>query len=149
MLVVDLPPGTGDVPLSLAEAIEVDGALVVTTPQRLSTLEAGKAIEMFRKLGVPVLGVVENMSEAICGCGRASHPFGQGGGAALSEKLECSLLARVPFEERTVIGGDAGAPAMIDDPDGASALVFSGLARTVSDALGLHAVASPDPVHAS
>ena len=149
VLVVDLPPGTGDVPLSLAEAIEVDGALVVTTPQRLATLEAGKAIEMFRKLGVPVLGVVENMSEAICGCGRASHPFGQGGGAALSEKLECSLLARVPFEERTVIGGDAGAPAMIDDPDGASALAFSGLARTASDALGLHAVASPDPVHAS
>jgi len=137
ILVVDLPPGTGDVPLSLAEAIEVDGAVVVTTPQRLAVLEAGKAIEMFRKLGVPVLGVVENMSEAVCDCGRTSHPFGQGGGAALSEKMETPLLTRVPFEESTVIDGDAGAPAMWARADGPTAASFRHLAREVRQALGM------------
>lgn len=147
VLVVDLPPGTGDVPLSLAEAIEVDGAVVVTTPQRLAVLEAGKAIEMFRKLGVPVLGVVENMSEAVCECGRTSQPFGQGGGAALSEKMECPLLARIPFEERTVVGGDCGAPAMVDAPGGRTAEAFRGLAHRVGDVLGLHQLAAVRGLH--
>ena len=137
ILVVDLPPGTGDVPLSLAEAIEVDGAVVVTTPQRLAVLEAGKAVEMFRKLGVPVLGVVENMSEAVCDCGRTSHPFGQGGGAALSAKMATPLLGRVPFEESTGIDGDAGAPAMRARADGPTAACFRRLAREVGVALGM------------
>ncbi|HMU60512.1 MAG TPA: Mrp/NBP35 family ATP-binding protein [Gemmatimonadales bacterium] len=143
VLVVDLPPGTGDVPLSLAEAIEVDGAVVVTTPQRLSVLEAGKAIEMFRKLGVAVLGVVENMSEAVCACGRTSHPFGEGGGAALSEKMACPLLARIPFEESTVRGGDTGAPTMVAEPRGASTAAFRTMAHTVGESLDLlHHVAA-------
>lgn len=81
VLVVDLPPGTGDVPLSLAQSIVVDGAVVVTTPQRLAVLEAAKAVEMFRKLDVSILGAVENMSFATCSCGRRSHPFGHGASA--------------------------------------------------------------------
>lgn len=147
VLVVDLPPGTGDVPLSLAEAIEVDGAVVVTTPQRLAVLEAEKALQMFQKLGVPVLGVVENMSEAVCECGRTSHPFGEGGGAALSARMGAPLLARIPFDERTVIGGDAGRPAMLDAPEGSSAEAFRGLAAQAAAALGLHSRATVPEVH--
>src|SRR5690606_7017618 len=92
VLVVDLPPGTGDVPLSLAQSVVVDGAVVVTTPQRLAALEAAKAAEMFVKLNVPVLGVVENMSWAQCECGRRSYPFGRGGGEWLAAHAGVPLL---------------------------------------------------------
>lgn len=135
VLVVDLPPGTGDVPLSLAQSIVVDGAVVVTTPQRLAVLEAGKAITMFRKLGVPVLGIVENMSHAECACGRRSHPFGRGGGEMLSKQEDCRFLGRVPFEDATVAGGDSGAPAVTDRPDGTTAQAFHGIAGRVMAAL--------------
>ena len=137
VLVVDLPPGTGDVPLSLAQSIVVDGALVVTTPQRLATLEAGKAIEMFRKLDVPVLGVVENMSYAVCRCGHRSYPFGRGGGEALCQASGCALLARVPFDEATVAAGDTGSPVMAGRAQGETAWAFRALARRVNQALGL------------
>jgi ATP-binding protein involved in chromosome partitioning len=135
ILVVDLPPGTGDVPLSLAQSIVVDGALVVTTPQRLATLEAAKAIEMFVRLDVPMLGVVENMSYAVCDCGRRSHPFGQGGGDALHAATGHRLLARVPFDEATVTGGDTGAPVMTSQPQGATAAAFRDIADQVRKAL--------------
>ncbi|HKJ03139.1 MAG TPA: P-loop NTPase, partial [Longimicrobiales bacterium] len=137
VLVVDLPPGTGDVPLSLAQSVVVDGAVIVTTPQRLAVLEAGKAIAMFRKLGVPVLGIVENMSHAECACGRRSHPFGRGGGEMLSDQEECPLLGRVPFEDATMTGGDSGAPAVMDRPGGATAHAFRGIARQVMEAFGI------------
>ena len=137
VLVVDLPPGTGDVPLSLAQSIVVDGAVVVTTPQRLATMEAGKAIEMFRKLDVPVLGVVENMSHARCECGRRSYPFGQGGGETLSRASGCALIARVPFDQTTVAAGDAGTPVMTGRPQGETAWAFRTAARRVHEALGL------------
>lgn len=137
VLVVDLPPGTGDVPLSLTEAVVVDGVVVVTTPQRLSALEAGKAVEMFRKLDVPVLGLVENMSFAACECGRRSYPFGQGGGESLSRKLQCPLLARVPFDETVVAGGDNGTPVMVEQPEGEAAASFRTLAQQVREALSL------------
>jgi ATP-binding protein involved in chromosome partitioning len=132
VLVVDLPPGTGDVPLSLAQSIVVDGAVVVTTPQRLAAVEAAKAAEMYRKLDVPLLGVVENMSWATCGCGRRSHPFGQGGGDALSDAIGCDLLGRVPFEVTTMAGGDSGAPAVVADRDGETAAAFHSIARIVA-----------------
>jgi ATP-binding protein involved in chromosome partitioning len=142
VLVVDLPPGTGDVPLSLSEAVVVDGAVVVTTPQRLSLLEAGKAVEMFRNLGVPLLGIVENMSAARCECGRMSHPFGEGGGRELSERTGTRLLGHVPFEEANVAGGDSGAPALVSDPGGATAAAFVAIAGCVIDALDLRTPAT-------
>lgn len=131
VLVVDLPPGTGDVPLSLAQAIAVHGAIVVTTPQRLAALEAAKAIEMFTRLSIPVVGVVENMSHAGCACGRRSYPFGRGGGAHIAKAAGAPLLAAVPFEEANVTGGDTGAPAVIAHPAGETARAFAAIAQHV------------------
>lgn len=136
VLVVDLPPGTGDVPLSLAQSIVLDGGIVVTTPQRLSALEAAKALEMFRKLDTPVLGVVENMSHAVCDCGRVSHPFGHGAGRALADGAGVPLLAELPFDETVVAGEDAGAPPVVARPDGGTARAFLALADAVAPRLG-------------
>lgn len=140
VLVIDLPPGTGDVPLSLAQSIVIDGSVVVTTPQRLAVLEAAKAVEMFRKLSVPVLGIIENMSHAECACGRRSYPFGRDGGASLATELDCPLLGRVPFEGETVAGGDLGTPALYDRPDSETATAFRDLAVKVGTSLGLSSV---------
>lgn len=131
VLVVDLPPGTGDVPLSLAQSIVIDGAIVVTTPQRLAVLEAAKAVEMFRKLDVPVLGVVENMSYATCACGRRSHPFGTGGAELLRERTGIELLGQVPFEDATVHEGDSGRSALTERPAGATAAAFRQIAENL------------------
>ena len=139
VLVVDLPPGTGDVPLSLAQAVAVDGAVVVTTPQRLAVLEAAKAVTMFRKLDVPVLGVVENMSHATCSCGRRSYPFGRGGGERLAASEGVPLLGSVPFDETTVEGGDAGAPAVVAQPEGETARVFEVIAERVAASVAVPA----------
>lgn len=140
VLVVDLPPGTGDVPLSLAQSVVVDGAVVVTTPQRLAALEAAKAAEMFTKLNVPVLGVVENMSWAQCECGRRSHPFGRGGGEWLAAHAGVPLLGAVPFEEDVVTGEDAGAPPVLARPEGATAQAFRSIAERVAYAIGVRRV---------
>ncbi|MCC6929070.1 MAG: Mrp/NBP35 family ATP-binding protein [Gemmatimonadaceae bacterium] len=137
ILVVDLPPGTGDVPLSLAQSVVVDGAIVVTTPQRLAALEAAKAVEMFRTLDVPVLGVVENMSHATCECGRRSHPFGKGGGADLARTSGVPLLGALPFDESAVDGGDRGAPIMVQTPHAEIASALRTIAEMVRSALQL------------
>lgn len=136
VLIVDLPPGTGDIPLSLAQSVVVDGGIVVTTPQRLSVQEAEKAVGMFRKLDVPVLGIVENMSYAICTCGRTSHPFGHGGGRRLAEEADIALLAEVPFEEPVVEGEDRGAPPVLEYPESLVATTFRTLADHVLQRLG-------------
>jgi ATP-binding protein involved in chromosome partitioning len=140
VLVVDLPPGTGDVPLSLAQSVVVDGAVVVTTPQRLAALEAAKAAEMFVKLNVRVLGVVENMSWAQCECGRRSYPFGRGGGEWLGKHAGVPLLGAVPFEEDVVTGEDAGAPPVLARPEGATAWAFHAIAERVAHAIGARRV---------
>ncbi|MEO8479675.1 MAG: Mrp/NBP35 family ATP-binding protein [Gemmatimonadota bacterium] len=145
VLVVDLPPGTGDVPLSLAQSVVVDGAIVVTTPQRLATLEAAKAIKMFETLEVPVLGVVENMSHASCDCGRQWRPFGTGGGQRLADDADVPLLGQLPFEEGMVDDADRGAPAMVETPDSEVAIVMRSIAEQVRHALQLDAVPEPVP----
>lgn len=136
VLIVDLPPGTGDVPLSLAQSVVVDGAVVVTTPQRLAVLEAAKAVTMFRKLDVPVLGVVENMSHADCACGRRSHPFGRGGGAALAAQTECALLGSVAFDEAVVAASETDASIA---PSADVAATFATIAARVLAALAQRA----------
>lgn len=142
VLVVDLPPGTGDVPLTLAQTIVVDGAVVVTTPQRLAAVEAAKAVDMFGKLSTPVLGVVENMSYAVCECGRRSHPFGQGGGQRLSMDMGIPLLGQVPFDEPVVEGGDWGRPALVTAPDGPVAEEFYKIAQAAVGRLNAAAMAA-------
>ena len=126
VLVVDLPPGTGDVPLSLAQAVELSGAVVVTQPQRLAGAEAEKAARMFAALDVPVLGVVENMRGA----------FGAGEGARVAGRLDVPLLGSVAFDAAMVDEGDAGAPTTVARPDSAAAGEFRRIARAVAAALG-------------
>jgi ATP-binding protein involved in chromosome partitioning len=126
VLVVDLPPGTGDIPVSLAQAVELSGAIVVTQPPRVAAAEARKAVELFRTLEVPVLGVVESMS----------GPFGRGAGLTVAGELGVPYLGDVPFDEAIVADGDAGVPTMIARPRGASAAAFETIARAVAESLG-------------
>lgn len=131
VLVVDLPPGTGDVPLSLTGAVRVDGGLVVTTPQRLAVTEARKSAEMFGKLDVPTLGIVENLSHSTCECGRVSHPFGEGGGERLAAEIGVDLLTRVPFDPELRAGEEQGMPVVVAAPESESARAFTALAGSV------------------
>lgn len=110
-LLIDLPPGTGDIPLSLVQKIPLSGAVVVTTPQNIATLDAGKAIAMFEKTGIPVLGLVENMSQHICGqCGHQESIFGQGGGEQLATTYQVPLLGQLPLDSRIQSNCDQGKP---------------------------------------
>jgi len=126
MLVVDLPPGTGDVPLSLAQAVSLSGALVVTQPPRVAAAEARKAIEMFNALQVPVLGVVENMAGT----------FGRGAGRAIAAEMHVPYLGEIPFDGRIIDEGDAGVPAMVARPLSVTGAAFERVARAVAAALG-------------
>jgi ATP-binding protein involved in chromosome partitioning len=135
VLVVDLPPGTGDVPLSLTGAIRVDGGLVVTTPQQLAVSEAHKCARMFGSLEVPLLGVVENMSHATCRCGEVTHPFGEGGGRRLSEEVDAPLLARVPLDPAMRSAEERGVPVVADAPGSEGAGAFRSLAEELPERL--------------
>ena len=126
VLVVDLPPGTGDIPLSLAQAVVLSGAVIVTQPPRVAAAEARKAAEMFRSLEVAVLGVVENMS----------GPFGSGAGRTVAAELDVPFLGVVCFDEAIVAEGDAGIPTMIARPRSPTAVAFEGIAHAVAGALG-------------
>lgn len=137
LLVVDLPPGTGDTPLSLSKTIRVDGGVVVTTPQDLAVGEARKAVEMFGALEVPVAGIIENMSYAACECGRRFRPFGRGGGERLAQETGRPLLARIPFvreEERSGPNGEVAAPpsALSEAAGEAFRAAVSGLVEQLS-----------------
>jgi ATP-binding protein involved in chromosome partitioning len=128
ILVVDLPPGTGDVPLSLAQAIELSGAVVVTQPARVATAEARKAARMFAALDVPVLGIVENMA----------GPFGTGAGQSVSLELGVPLLGVVPFDEDVVREGDAGTPTVAVRARSATGRSFDAIAERIAEQLGWH-----------
>lgn len=126
VLIVDLPPGTGDIALSLAQSVVLSGAVVVTQPPRVAAAEARKAAQMFRTLEVPVLGVVENMS----------GPFGRGAGAVVASELGVPFLGEIPFDDAIVAEGDAGTPTMLGRPHSVSGTAFDAIAQGVAGALG-------------
>ena len=132
VLVVDLPPGTGDIQLTLAQKIPVAGAVVVTTPQDIATLDARKALKMFEKLGIAVLGLVENMAVHVCGqCGHAEHVFGEGGAARMSAQYGVPVLGSLPLELAIREQGDAGTPIVAAQPDAAAAGAYRATARAL------------------
>lgn len=135
VLVVDLPPGTGDVPLSLTGAVRVDGGIVVTTPQSLAVGEARKCAEMFGSLEVPTLGVVENLSHATCECGRVTHPFGREGGERLAREIGVELLARLPFDPDVRDGEERGVPVAAGAPGSEAGRTFASMAEAVAGRL--------------
>lgn len=131
-LVIDMPPGTGDIQLTLAQKVPVAGAVIVTTPQDLALLDARKGVEMFRKVHIPVLGVVENMAVHLCSnCGHAEHLFGEGGGARLAAQYGVELLASLPLAMSIRQHADSGKPTAIAEPDSQVALMYQDLARRV------------------
>jgi ATP-binding protein involved in chromosome partitioning len=139
LLVVDMPPGTGDAQLTLSQKVRLAGAVVVTTPQDVALADAVKAVAMFRKVDVPILGVIENMSSFACPhCGERSDPFGHGGGRATAARLGVPFLGEIPLDAAIRAGGDAGEPAAAE-PSGARADAFHALARQVLEALPLAA----------
>ncbi|SDE50391.1 Mrp/NBP35 family ATP-binding protein [Ruegeria marina] len=132
VLLVDLPPGTGDVSMTLAQKAQVDGAIIVSTPQDIALLDARKGIDMFNQLKVPILGMIENMSTHICSqCGHEEHVFGHGGVAAEARKLGVPLLAEVPLDLQIRVAADGGAPIVVSQPDSAQARAFQDVARAL------------------
>ena len=132
-LIVDLPPGTGDAQLTMIQAVPISGSVIVTTPQDVALLDAVRGVEMFRKLDVPVLGVVENMSWIELPNGERMHPFGQGGGQRLADDYEVALLGQIALDGAIREGGDRGDPAALGDS--AAAQLFLSLADTVRGTL--------------
>ncbi len=143
-LVIDMPPGTGDIQLTLAQKVPVAGSVIVTTPQDLALLDARKGVEMFRKVNIPVLGVVENMAVHICSnCGHAEHLFGEGGGEKLASQYDVELLASLPLSMLIREQADGGKPTVIAEPQSQIAMVYQELARQVGARIVLQAAASP------
>ncbi|GHE35046.1 iron-sulfur cluster carrier protein ApbC [Vulcaniibacterium thermophilum] len=136
VLVVDLPPGTGDIQLTLAQKIPVAGAVIVTTPQEIATLDARKALRMFEKVNVPVLGLIENMAVHVCSnCGHAEHVFGTGGGERMAAQYGVPLLASLPLDVAIREQSDAGVPIVAAQPASAAAQAYRGAARRLVEAL--------------
>jgi ATP-binding protein involved in chromosome partitioning len=132
ILIVDLPPGTGDVQMTLAQKTEVDGAIIVSTPQDVALIDARKGIDMFNQLKTPILGMIENMSTHICTkCGHEEHLFGHGGVVAEAAKLGVPVLAEIPLDLNIRIASDGGAPIVVSDPESPQALVFRKTARAL------------------
>ena len=135
-LLIDLPPGTGDIQLTLAQKIPVAGAVIVTTPQDIATLDAKKALKMFEKVEVPVLGIVENMAVHTCSnCGHVEHLFGQGGGERMAAQYGVPLLGSLPLDIAIREQGDAGQPVVVAAPDSAVAQAYRQTARVMAATL--------------
>ena len=132
-LVVDLPPGTGDIQLTLAQRVPVTGAVIVTTPQDIALIDARKGLKMFEKVGIPILGIVENMSLHICPkCGHEERIFGAGGGERMSKDTDVELLGALPLDIAIREQADSGKPTMVSDPDGRIAGIYRQIARRVA-----------------
>ncbi|MET0066274.1 MAG: iron-sulfur cluster carrier protein ApbC [Candidatus Thiodiazotropha sp.] len=139
-LVVDLPPGTGDTQLTLAQKVPVSGAVIVTTPQDIALLDARKGLKMFEKVEVPVLGIVENMSIHICSnCGHEEHIFGQGGGSSMASQYHVDLLGALPLDIRIREETDGGKPTVVAEPDARISQIYREIARKTAAKLSLQA----------
>ena len=139
-LVIDLPPGTGDIQLTLAQKIPVSGAVIVTTPQDIALLDARKALKMFEKLNIHTLGIVENMSTHICThCGHEEAVFGSGGGERISEQYNVPLLGQLPLDINIGLGADNGNPTVADQPDSPISMDYRNMARRTSAILSQRA----------
>ena len=131
-MIVDLPPGTGDAQLTISQKVPLSGAVIVTTPQDISLIDARKGLAMFQKVNVPVVGIIENMSTFVCPhCGEATDIFKRGGGERTSEILGCTFLGRIPLDPAIVEGGDAGRPIVVSQPEGPHAESFRAVAEAV------------------
>ncbi len=139
-LIIDLPPGTGDIQLTLAQKVPVSGAVIVTTPQDIALLDARKALKMFEKVDVPVLGIVENMSIHICSnCGHEEHIFGEGGGERMAKDYGVELLGALPLDIHIREQADNGKPTVVADPDGRVAEIYREIARATAARLSQRA----------
>ncbi len=137
-LIIDLPPGTGDIQLTLVQKIPVTGAVIVTTPQDLALLDARRAIEMFRKVNVPILGIVENMSLHLCSqCGHAEPIFGEGGGQQMATQYGISFLGALPLDLHIREQTDSGKPTVVADPESANAKLYHKIAAELVEKLSL------------
>lgn len=129
-LIIDLPPGTGDTQLTLAQKVPVSGAIIVTTPQDIALIDARKAVKMFEKVEIPILGVIENMSTHICSsCGHEEHIFGEGGGQRMADDYDIDFLGDIPLDGKIRENMDDGKPTVVADPDGAVATTYRSIAR--------------------
>jgi ATP-binding protein involved in chromosome partitioning len=139
-LVIDLPPGTGDIQLTLAQKVPVSGSIIVTTPQDIALLDAKRGLRMFQKVGVPVLGIVENMSTHICGnCGHEEHIFGAGGGQQVADQYDVPFLGSLPLDIRIREQVDGGRPTVVAEPDSQIAASYREIARRTAGALATQA----------
>jgi ATP-binding protein involved in chromosome partitioning len=144
-LIIDMPPGTGDIQLSLAQSVPVTGAVIVTTPQDVALLDAKRGIEMFRKVQVPILGVVENMGLHVCSkCGHAEHIFGEGGAERIAHAYGVEVLGALPLDGKIREQCDAGTPAVAAEPQGQVAQIYAQIATRVREQLlGVPVAAGP------
>ena len=132
-LIVDMPPGTGDIQLTLAQKVPVTGAVIVTTPQDIALLDARKGLKMFEKVGIPILGIIENMSIHVCSnCGHEEHIFGQGGGEKMCKDYGVELLGSLPLDIRIREHTDTGMPTVVADPEGRVAEIYRRIARRLA-----------------
>ncbi|MDR6890077.1 MULTISPECIES: iron-sulfur cluster carrier protein ApbC [Variovorax] len=132
-LIVDMPPGTGDIQLTLSQRVPMTGAVIVTTPQDIALLDAKKGIKMFEKVGVPILGIVENMAVHICSnCGHVEHIFGSEGGKKMAAQYEMEYLGALPLDINIRLQADSGKPTVVADPDGEVAGIYKAVARQVA-----------------
>ena len=147
-MIIDLPPGTGDAQLTLTQKVPLSGAVIVTTPQDVALIDARKGLAMFRKVNVPVLGIIENMSYFLCRhCGEREEIFGHGGGAKTAEMLGVPFLGEIPIDPKVVVGGDTGEPVVAADPDSPAAQAFVTLAHHVVHQTKEHAAMPAQKLH--
>jgi ATP-binding protein involved in chromosome partitioning len=143
-LIVDMPPGTGDVALSVSQSVYVAGAIVVSTPQQVALSDTRKAVGMYEKLNIPVLGLIENMSHFICpSCRHESDIFGRGGGEKAAEEMKIAFLGRIPIYEPIRVGGDTGVPLVKDDPDSPAAEAFHQTAARTAAQVSIQSFRTP------